>query len=78
MRPWLTKPSRPGVSHSLIALFSVVVSITTSQDGELSVTAKVSVAITAALSGITITLTVVYNKILDGIITPDDKQLAQQ
>ncbi|KAH7363593.1 hypothetical protein B0T11DRAFT_329545 [Plectosphaerella cucumerina] len=49
----------PGVSHSLIALFSVVISIATSQDGELSVTAKVSISIVSALCGVMIMLTAV-------------------
>ncbi|KAH7357682.1 hypothetical protein B0T11DRAFT_229284 [Plectosphaerella cucumerina] len=68
----------PGVSHSLIALFSVVISIATSQDGELSVTAKVSISIVSALCGVMIMLTVVYTKLLDNIITPFDRQVARQ
>ncbi|KAM0269042.1 hypothetical protein ACHAQH_009847 [Verticillium albo-atrum] len=67
----------PGVSHSLVALFSVVISIATSQDGELSVTTKVSISIVSALCGIMIVLTVVYTKLLDNIITPYDKQVVR-
>ncbi|KAM9875991.1 hypothetical protein VDGL01_09894 [Verticillium dahliae] len=68
----------PGISHSLIALFSVVMSIATSQDGELSVTAKVSISIVSALSGIMIALAALYTKLLDGIITAYDKQVGRQ
>ncbi|PNH26930.1 hypothetical protein BJF96_g9740 [Verticillium dahliae] len=68
----------PGVSHSLIALFSVVISIATSNGGEFSITAKVSISIVSAMCGILISLTVIYTKLLNGIITAFDRQVARQ
>jgi hypothetical protein len=59
---------RPGLSHSLIGLLTTVVNVATAQNGNLSLTAKVTVAVTAAVGGSMLGLSVLYGQLLDNLV----------
>jgi hypothetical protein len=68
---------RQGLSHSLIGLLTTLVNVTTAQNGNLSLTAKVTVAVTAAVGGSMLGLSVLYGQLLDNLITDRDREVAQ-
>lgn len=68
---------RPGLSHSLIGLLTTLVNVAAAQNGNLSLTAKVTVAVTTAVSGSMLGLSVLYGQLLDNLITERDREVAQ-
>jgi hypothetical protein len=67
--------ARPGLSHSLIGLLTTVVSVLTTQDRHFSVTAKITLTIITVWGGSMLTLAVIYDRILEKIMTPHDKEI---
>ncbi|KAG9197131.1 hypothetical protein G6514_002244 [Epicoccum nigrum] len=67
----------PGLSHSLIGLLTTLVNVATAQNGNLSLTAKVTVAVTTAVGGRMLGLSVLYGQLLDTLITDRDREVAQ-
>jgi hypothetical protein len=68
--------ARPGLSHSLIGLFTTLVNVFSAQKGYLSVTAKVTIAVTTVCGGSMLALNVVYGQLLNAIITDHDREVA--
>ena len=69
--------ARPGLSHSLIGLLTTIVSVLTTQDRHFSVTAKITITIITIWGGAMLTLAIVYNRILDKMMTPHDKEVVE-
>lgn len=69
--------ARPGLSHSLIGLLTTVVSVLTTQDRHFSVTAKITITIITVWGGTMLTLAIVYDRILNKIMTPHDKEVVE-
>ncbi|KAF3031688.1 hypothetical protein E8E12_000490 [Didymella heteroderae] len=67
----------PGLSHSLIGLLTTVVNVLAAQGGNMSLTARVTVAVTTACGGIMLVLIVVYNQLLNRLITAQDREVAR-
>ncbi|KAK3386849.1 hypothetical protein B0H63DRAFT_393119 [Podospora didyma] len=66
---WLIKHLfLPGLLHSLISLFSTVLSILTTQGGYISVTAKVTITVILVVCGSMLCLFIVYNQLLRNLI----------
>jgi hypothetical protein len=70
--------ARPGLSHSLIGLFTTLVNVFSAQKGYLSVTAKVTIAVTTVCCGSMLALNVVYGQLLNAIITDYDREVAEE
>jgi hypothetical protein len=68
---------RLGLSHSLIGLLTTLVNVATAQNGNLSLTAKVTVAVTTVIGGSMLGLSVLYGQLLDNLITDQDREVAQ-
>lgn len=69
--------TRPGLSHSLIGLLTTIVSVLTTQDRHFSVTAKITIAIITVWGGSMLTLALVYNRMLNKIMTPHDEEVVE-
>lgn len=63
--------------NSLIGLFTTILNVLAMQGGNLSVTAKVTVAVTSVCGGVMLVMSVVYNYLLDKLITDEDRKVAQ-
>ena len=66
-----------GRKDSLIGLLTTLVNVATAQNGNLSLTAKVTVAVTTAVGGSMLGLSVLYGQLLDNLITDRDREVAQ-
>jgi hypothetical protein len=58
-------------------LLTTLINVLAAQDGHLSVTAKVTIVMTTVFCGSMFTLIVVYNLLLNKIITEHDRQVAR-
>ncbi|XTI91372.1 hypothetical protein V2W45_1206639, partial [Cenococcum geophilum] len=69
--------TRLGLLHSLISLLIIVISVLTTQDRYFLVTAKITITIITIWGGTMLTLAIIYNRILNKIITPYNKEVVK-
>ncbi|KAH8726705.1 hypothetical protein GQ44DRAFT_613279 [Phaeosphaeriaceae sp. PMI808] len=67
----------PSFSHALIGLLSTLISIFTTQGGHFSITATVTVIVVSVYGGTMLTFALWYSRLLNKIMTPRDREVAQ-
>lgn len=69
------KQTRPGLFHCLIGLFTTLANVFSAQGGHLSVTARVTISVTAVCGGCMLILVGVYSQLVNKLITETDKKV---
>ncbi|KAF2430745.1 hypothetical protein EJ08DRAFT_588585, partial [Tothia fuscella] len=67
----------PSFSHTLIGLLSTLISVFTTQGGHFSITSKVTVIVVAVCGGTMLGFVLWYKWLLNQIMTPHDRKVAQ-
>ncbi|KAH0537622.1 hypothetical protein FGG08_005614 [Glutinoglossum americanum] len=68
----------PVLLNSIVGLINILVSVYTAQGGHWSATAKITIIIIGVFVGSMLVLLLVYNRLLEKIKTPYDRELAKR